>query len=401
MTVAQLSPRINLEQTRKQAKDLLKSFKAGDPKTLDHIRWDHPRFKGLTDEQIKARPFALADAQLVIARLHSFESWPRLLEHINRLEQKDPEVMRFENAADAIVTGDIPTLRKMLQEHPELVHARSTRHQHAPLLHYIAANGIEGYRQKSPPNAVEVAKLLLDAGAEVDAVSDAYGGGSTALGLVATSTPPRIAGVQIPLIDLLLERGAAIDGVKPGESSVMASLANNCPEAARALIDRGARETSVVAAAGVARLDLVKRLAGSATKKELERALIMAGRYGTLEIVEYLLDRGVDVAAYDGMTALHNATGRADLDITRLLIERGAPLEKKNSYNGTVLDSTLWFAYNLDPFDRAGKDFPAVIDILVAAGAKADLYPKMQGYIDEICRRAGRERASAPTRGKE
>jgi ankyrin repeat protein len=119
----------------------------------------------------------------------------------------------------------------------------------------------------------------------------------------------------------------------------------------------------------------------------------MAARYGTLEIVEYLLDRGVDVAATDGMTALHNATGRADIEMTRLLIDRGAPLEKKNSFGGTVLDSTLWFAYNLDPFDRAGKDYPAVIDILLAAGAKADLYPKMQGYIDEIYRRGGRERA--------
>jgi len=76
MPIATLSARINLEQSRKQAKELLKSFKAGDRKTLDQIRWDHPRFKGLSDKEIMAGRFQLADAQLVIARLHSFESWP-------------------------------------------------------------------------------------------------------------------------------------------------------------------------------------------------------------------------------------------------------------------------------------------------------------------------------------
>jgi hypothetical protein len=240
---------------------------------------------------------------------------------------------------------------------------------------------------------VEVTTLLLDDGAEVDAVSDAYGGGSTALGLVATSTPPRRAGVQIPLIDLLLSRGAAIEGVTPEMTIVAGALANGCPEAARALVDRGARVGDVEIAAGVGRFDLLKQLAPGATRAQLERALIAAGWHGTPEMVEYLLDRGVDVAAFDGrMTALHNSAGRANLAITKMLIGRAAPLEKKNSYGGTVLDSTLWFAYNSDPIDLAQRDYPAVIDILIAAGARTDLYPKMAGYIDEIYRRAGRAR---------
>ena len=57
------------------------------------------------------------------------------------------------------------------------------------------------------------------------------------------------------------------------------------------------------------------------------------------------------------------------------------------------MDSTLWFAYNSDPVDLAAKDYPAIIDVLLAAGAKEDLYPKMKQYIDEIYRRAGRKRA--------
>src|SRR5919109_2222848 len=255
MAVQALSPRISLEQSRKQAKELVRAFRAGDPKTLDRIRWNHPRFRGLTDAEIQKRKFALADAQLVIARLHYIESWPRLLRHIEALERKDPRVMRFEAAADAIIAGDVEKLRTMLREHPELVHERSTRAHHAPLLHYVAANGVEDYRQVTPKNAVEVAKSLLDAGAEVNASTDVYGGGSTALNLTATSAHPRGAGVQIALIDLLLEHGAAIDGVKPGDSTVSSALANNCPEAAEALAERGARVRDVVTAAGVGRLD--------------------------------------------------------------------------------------------------------------------------------------------------
>jgi hypothetical protein len=389
MSVASLSPRINLEQSRKQAKDLVKAFKAGEARALDRIRWNHPRFRGLTDAKIQERKFALADAQLVIARLHYFDSWPKLLAHIDALQRRDPGVMRFEAAADAIISGHVAELRALLQKHPELAHERSVRAHHAPVLHYIAANGVEDYRQISPPNAVDVAKVLLEAGAEVDAATEVYGGGSTALGLVATSTPPREARVQIPLIDLLLEHGAAIDGVKPGDSSVRAALANNCPEAAEALVERGAKVENVIVAAGVGRLDLVKRLAEGTAKEQLEKALVMAGRYGRVEVVRYLLDTGVNVAAFDEMTALHWAAGGGHLDVVELLLERGAPLEEKNVYGGTVLDGTLWFAHHVSPAEFARNDYPAIIGTLIAAGARTDVYPEMQKHIDDVHRRAG------------
>ena len=235
--------------------------------------------------------------------------------------------MRFEDAADAIIAGDVPKLRELLSAHPELIHERSTRGHHAPLLHFISANGVEGYRQITPPNIVEVAKVLLDAGAEVDAESEAYGGGSKALGLVATSAHPRRAGVQIPLIDLLLEHGAAMDG-----EDVRSALANGCPEAAKALVERGARVDTVVEAAAVCPLDVVKRMAAGATRKDLEKALAKAAAYGSYDVLEYLLGLGVDVAAPSGMSPLHQAAGRANLEMVKLLIERGAPLEMKNFY---------------------------------------------------------------------
>jgi len=74
----------------------------------------------------------------------------------------------------------------MLPDHPELIRARWPRPHHATLLLYIGTNGVEDERQKYPPNAVEMLKLLLAAGAEVDAEADLYGGGATTPGLVAT-----------------------------------------------------------------------------------------------------------------------------------------------------------------------------------------------------------------------
>ena len=303
------------------------------------------------------------------------------------MERQETAVGQFEEAADAIITGDLTTLDRLLRTHPDLIHQRSSRAHEAPLLHYIAANGVEDYRQLSPKNAVDVARLLLDAGAEVDATSHAYGGDSTALGLVATSTPPRRAGVQIPLTELLLERGAAIDGVRPGGSAVRDALANGCPEAARALADRGAR-LDVIAAAGVGRLDVVQRLADGASARDLENALVTAaGTYGTCDVVTYLLDRGVDVAAGAGWTALHSATGGADLQTIDLLIRRGAPLEARNMYGGTVLGQAVWFAYHGDP--ARFSDYARVIDALIAAGARTDASPTLLEHIEDVRRRAG------------
>jgi len=109
-------------------------------------------------------------------------------------------VAQFETAADAIVTGDVTTLERLLAENRELIRARSMRRHHSTLLHYVAANGIEYFRQKTPRNAPDVAGLLLRAGADIESVADMYGGGWTTIGLVATSITPVVSGVLIPLL---------------------------------------------------------------------------------------------------------------------------------------------------------------------------------------------------------
>lgn len=376
--------RINLEQSKKQAKELVKAHHDGDTRALDQIRWGHPQFRGLNDEQIKAKPFQLADAQLVIARSHHIESWPRLLQHIDSVERQDPDVSRFENAADTIVQGNLALLTSMLDAHPELVRQRSTRSHRSILLHYVSANGVENYRQITPPNILDITRLLLERGSEVDAESNAYGGGSTTLGLAATSAHPRIAGVQLALLDVLIDGGAKIGSFDHNGGIVRSCLANGCPEAAVHLVNRGATLDNLYGAAGLGRIDVMQRLFAGASQKEKEGAMMLAAECDRPAAVLYLLDNGVDIAASDGMTALHWASANGNLALMQQLIDRGASLEALNEYGGTVLSSTLWFAYNARPAEFAARNYPAVFDLLIAAGGRTDFYPDMMSEIEAV-----------------
>ena len=121
----------------------------------------------------------------------------------------------FNQAVQAIITGEAETLKQLLAEQPELIHARSESDHHATLLHYVAANGIEDELQKTPANAVEIANILIDAGADVNAVCETYGGGNaqTTLNLLVSSVHPANAGVQADLVRVLCNAGAKVNGL--------------------------------------------------------------------------------------------------------------------------------------------------------------------------------------------
>src|SRR5215468_6876118 len=227
----------------------------------------------------RATRCTLASAQFFIARGHGFASWPKFARHLEALARANSPVSNFEAAVDAIISGDRATLEKLLTENPELARARSTRDHRSTLLHYVSANGVEDFRQKTPKNIVEITRLLLKAGADVNAESDAYGGRSTTLGLTATSCHPEDAGVQLPLMDLLIDKGAMIDG-PDGGSAVNGCLHNGRGEAAEYFASRGAR-LDLEGAAGVGRLDVVKSffkedgiLKPSATQQQMKDGFV-------------------------------------------------------------------------------------------------------------------------------
>src|SRR5262245_23505867 len=101
MSARRLPVRPDLDQLRRQAKDLLRAIRAGDPEALADLAQFHPQ----PPEPARAK---LADAQLVLARSYEAASWPRLL-HCCQL-------------IDAIWADDVETVRRLVTDHPELLH---------------------------------------------------------------------------------------------------------------------------------------------------------------------------------------------------------------------------------------------------------------------------------------
>lgn len=397
----------SIEQYRKLAKDLITACKAGPPAIAKWAdRWMASLLAGSDRKHIdraatqveafaqrtltrEERHCVLADAQFVLARSHGFPSWTAFVAHLEAQQHAGTEAAAFERAADAIVRGDEATLRQLLREHPQLVRARSAREHRATLLHYVSANGVENYRQKSPPNAARITELLIEAGAAVDAEADVYGGGCTALGLVATSTPPRQAGVQIPVIQVLLDHGAEIEHPNlagNGADALYACLANGCPEAAQYLVERGAR-FGLVGAAGIGRLDIVQQLVATADASRRDMALRYAAGYGQLEVTRFLLERGVPVDAHsgDGETALFYAILGDHVEVVRLLLARGANPNMRTQW-GDLVGAAMWRAAHGGNADRCAE----IMESLIAAGGNApERHPPVSEKIDALLRRYG------------
>jgi len=403
-----LPPRPNLEQYKKVAKDLQKARKSGDPaaarewarrwmETLSRlqgraatpeVREEMRRSAEQVERDLNKIQKAnermgrctLANAQLLVARCHGFASWPRFAQHLKGLAAADSPVSKFELAADAIVEGDLKLLEKLLRENRELVRARSTREHRSTLLHYVSANGIEDFRQKTPQNSVDIAKLLLDAGADVNAESDAYGGRSTPLGLTATSCHPEAAGLSIPLMKLLISRGATLDSPEGGSTAV-SCLRNGRGEAAKFLAARGAR-LDLEGAAGIGRLDIVAsffddtgQLRPTATPEQMKAAFAWASEFGQTAVVDFLLQRGMDLHTKlppHGETALHWAAYGGHRATVRLLLERGTPVDAKDeSFDGTPLEWAMYAWGNAS--ERAARgNYYEVVALLVRAGATLD-----------------------------
>jgi ankyrin repeat protein len=100
-----IHPHPDLDQLKRQAKELLRAFLAEEPEATAEV---HAHY---------ARPdlaaFALHDAQLVLARRYGFESWPRLKAYVDGVT-----IQRF---VDTVRANDLAQANRMLHTRPELV----------------------------------------------------------------------------------------------------------------------------------------------------------------------------------------------------------------------------------------------------------------------------------------
>src|SRR5581483_981524 len=341
-----------------QAADLLAGQHSGDASAIALLKRHHPRFldekipwleKQVSDADVQSAPLDLDDARLALARAYDFLDWASLTQFVASLS--DASIFRFESAVEAVIHGDAAALRKLLAADPSLTAQRSTRVNHfdpprhrATLLHYIAANGVDNYRQKTPPNAVEIATILLEAGAEPDALADMYGGKCTTMSMLASSSHPAQAGVQAALIDTLVDFGASVEARGEGnwKSPLMTALIFGFQPAAETLVRRGAKIENVAAAAGLNRIDDVRRLLPAADALSRQIALSLAAALGHVDVVRALLDAGENPDRYNPpgthphSTPLHQAALNGHDDVVRLLVERGASLTIEDKiYHGT------------------------------------------------------------------
>ena len=91
----------DLDQLKRQAKDLLRNFRASNASALAEFAQFHA-------ETIDPASAKLADAQLVLARAYGAASWPRIVQCCQMI--------------DAIWKDDIATVRKLVTAHPNLIH---------------------------------------------------------------------------------------------------------------------------------------------------------------------------------------------------------------------------------------------------------------------------------------
>lgn len=360
--IAALPFRSTTAEYQRQADDLFAGLQSGAADAIEIFRTKHPRClddkipwlsKHQSDAEIRGAGFTPDDARLAVARWYDYADWARLVEHVEAVLQSGSPVSRFEAAAEAVIDGHAEALAALLREDGDLIRARSTRVTHfdppvhgATLLHYLAANGVEGYRQRSPANAVAIARLLLEAGAEVDALAAMYGGQCTTLSMLVSSTPPARARVQVPLVDILVDYGAAVapSGTGAWTSPLTTALVFGFRDAAEALVRRGARVDTLPAAAGLGRIADLRRLLPSASADDRHRALALAAQLGHVDIVGLLLDAGEDPnrfnppGTHSHSPPLHQAIAANQIEVVKVLVERGARLDIEDTiYQGTPL----------------------------------------------------------------
>ena len=263
----------------------------------------------------------------------------------------------FHAAVSAIDAGDIPELSRQLTAHPRLVSdslhtpgswlrdkvgkALDTFFQRPYLLWFVAEDPVRN--GSLPSNIAEITQTIIRAAQETE-VASLRAQLDYALVLVSWSWVARQCGVQIALIDVLMDAGASPEG-NPDNALVNSNFA-----AAAHLVDRGAPLT-LSAALCLGRWDDVDRLAADASLRQKQFALTLAALKGKPEALRRILELGVDVNSvsqdlYSHASPLHHAVSSGSLEAVELLVAAGADLDARDTaYDGTPVD---WAEYSVD-----------------------------------------------------
>ena len=283
-------------------------------------------------------------------------------------DRGDADHEAFYQAVQAIDAGDGETLRKLLSDYPKLAAARGYFDEYyeyayfrgATLLHHVTG---EPQRVPLPENAVELAAILLAAGADPNAATlDSV----TTAELAVAADQLEWAEIKGDLLSLLYEQGADPD--RNNGKVLHDLLTSRQMELAKVLLAAGA-SVDLRFAAALNRTDLLAGFFkdGAPTpeanrlyranpdtiltdQQVVDEALHYAVYNSGREAIDFLLERGANIDAlvggfwpWDwGSTALHKAVDTEDVELIRYLLEKGAD---------TTIGDARW---SETPYDWAG-----------------------------------------------
>jgi ankyrin repeat protein len=382
---------------------LLRTWKSAGADALEQIREWHPDFSGCSDQEIRRRPFTEADAKLVYAREHGFDSWAELARRVNMLardssaEATEPFLAAFRT----LQSGDVEELRTLLGRNPRLARERGTNgNTLLNLAVSIAAKAGQGVglalveallaagadvndsnnrgwtplHQAAYSNQTDIATVLTRSGA--DANEEAHGSGGTPL-IIALFWGHR------EVADLLGQQSVAPGNLRAAAGLGNQELLDKCfttegvltPEASAA---RGfyrphsgfpdwqpstdpqeVLDEALVWACKSGRTEILARLLRSGARLDADpyrgTPLIWAAVCNRIDTAEWLIDHGatIDLKATfgglthgQGVTALHMASQCGHLGMVQLLIQRGAdPKIKDDLYHADAEGAANHFGH--------------------------------------------------------
>jgi ankyrin repeat protein len=294
-----LPKRPDLDQLKRQAKELLESFRIGDPDATADV---HAHYHGA-----HLRTFALHDALLVIARAYGFESWPRLKAFVD-----GNTVQRL---VDAIRAHDGARVQHLLGRRPELARMSIDNLQ---MLHYAVL-----------ADAPDIVRLLMTHGANAREGVYPYREATTAHALAVQRGQDEI----VRIIELgEQEQRSALSGGRSASAADDLFRAMGAAETDRALALLSADPLRIHARHIPSQLSPLH-----AAAQTLNEALVV-----------WLLDHGAEpsVRMHHDLTPLDLAAlrwHRADTQrfeaVARLLLEHGAPMTAPAA---AALGDTAW-----------------------------------------------------------
>ncbi len=401
----------SLEQYRKQAKDLVKAHKMMAPDALERIRAYHPVFAGSSPRQAATRPLQLSGAQLVIAREHGFESWPKFKGHVEGLNFKrktllanDPSAVFLEAACIPMGgwhgSGTLEAAQALLAQKPEIARANI----------YVAAalgdeSGVRRFLANGPANAT-----LKGGPHEWDALT--YLCFSRYLRLDRSRSEGFVRAAAA-----LLDAGAsantgwyeANDEPRPfWESAIYgaAGIARHA-ELTRLLLERGADpndgETPYHVPEGYDNTVMALMVeSGRFNDESITTLLLRKADWHDYAGIEFLLEHGADPNRMTRWrhSALHQALRRDNaLKHISLMLDHGADPSLKSPHNGrsgTAMAARRGRGDVLHEIERRGILVqPEGVERLIAACAKADvagvraIAAAEPALVDELIRESG------------